>query len=178
MNLSRKSVDLALKQLDNFKKAIEDSSKSSVYKATQLLYEEIIKNCSDHKLSNYAGDIYIDYDSNENVGRVHTNNMVIIFNEMGTGITGKNNPHPNVDDFFSGWEYDSNNHGEQGWWYPTDENDPNPYKWRKKDTGELKGWTKGIASKRMFYDALQTVSNQFGDIVKIEIEGRIGKIGD
>lgn len=69
------------------------------------------------------------------------------FVEYGTGIKGSRNPHPNP----TGWSYDTNNHGESGWWYPTDMSDPNPTK-RIGSNGEVYAWTKGMASRPFMYE--------------------------
>lgn len=61
------------------------------------------------------------------------------FVEFGTGIVGKNSPHP--DTSIVGWKYDVNEHGEKGWFYFRD--------------GEWH-WTKGLPSRPFMYEtALQ-----------------------
>jgi len=69
--------------------------------------------------------------------------------EFGTGFVGKEAPHhPLVNEFE--WQYDINNHGTAGWWYPTDESDGNPYKWTDPQ-GQLRAWTKGMPSRPFMY---------------------------
>jgi hypothetical protein len=73
-----------------------------------------------------------------------------VFVEYGTGIVGKENPHPHA----TGWIYDYNGHGEKGWWYPTTMADPNPYKWVDPE-GQLRAWTKGSKSRPVMYETWQ-----------------------
>lgn len=54
--------------------------------------------------------------------------------EFGSGVSGKNNPHP--DTSIVGWRYDVNNHGDSGWFYFRD--------------GKLH-WTKGMPSRPFMY---------------------------
>ena len=60
------------------------------------------------------------------------------FVEFGTGVVGKSNPHP--DTGLANWKYDTNNHGEAGWWYFND--------------GEWH-WTKGMPSRPFMYETAQ-----------------------
>lgn len=57
------------------------------------------------------------------------------FVEFGTGLIGKNSPHP--DTSIIGWKYDVNEHGEKGWFYFKD--------------GEWH-WTKGMPSRPFMYE--------------------------
>lgn len=87
-----------------------------------------------------------------NVGFVKCECGYAVYVEFGTGIKGAGSPHP--DTAILGWKYDVNNHGELGWWYPTDESDPNPYKSRSKD-GSLYAWTRGMPSRPFMYETAQ-----------------------
>lgn len=76
-----------------------------------------------------------------------------IFVEYGTGIVGKNSPHPVP------WEYDINEHGDKGWVYQDEDG------WH---------WTKGMASKPYFWE-LQKWIRSYG-IIKRCINARLKKI--
>lgn len=71
-----------------------------------------------------------------------------MFVEYGTGLVGKNNPHPKP---ANGWIYQSgdNSSTHEGWFYPTTIDDPNPYK--HTYNGQLYGFTKGMASRPFMY---------------------------
>ncbi len=90
------------------------------------------------------------------------------YHEYGTGVIGSQFPHIAEVLQSIGWKYDVNNHGEKGWWYPTTESDPNPYKW-KDETGQLRAWTRGLVAERAFYEALQRVEELFPEISREEL---------
>ncbi|MBE6890024.1 MAG: hypothetical protein E7485_08440 [Ruminococcaceae bacterium] len=86
-----------------------------------------------------------------------------VFVEFGTGVKGRAKPHPDV--AILGWSYDVNNHGELGWWYPTDESDTNPTKRRGKDGG-LYAWTKGMPSRPFMYNTAEQMRSLIIPIAK------------
>lgn len=57
-------------------------------------------------------------------GRVFQTEPHAMYVEFGTGIVGQGQPHPYEHLF--GWIYDSNKHGDDGWWYY----DPDQNKYR------------------------------------------------
>lgn len=162
MELSKKSLEESKKFLNKFKEAYKKGIDNSVKYATEAMYNKVLEYCYANGISNHTSSIQWNYDKNSNSGRVWTNDMVIIFNEMGTGIVGSNNPHPNPTDSFKSWKYDVNNHGEKGWLYP-------------KEDGTY-GWTKGLPSRHMFFDAFNEIKNEIGDIVEVELKKTIGDL--
>lgn len=82
------------------------------------------------------------------------------FVEFGTGVVGLAHQHP--ESYKAGWGYDDYGHGEAGWWYPTTEQDLNPYKWTDKE-GQLRAWTKGMPSRPFMYDTMQWLKQQTGE---------------
>ena len=87
-----------------------------------------------------------------NVGFVKCSCGYAVYVEFGTGIKGAGSPHP--DTAILGWKYDINQHGELGWWYPTDSADPNPYKHTAKN-GTTYAWTRGMPSRPFMYETAQ-----------------------
>lgn len=87
-----------------------------------------------------------------NVGFVKCSCGYAVYVEFGTGIKGAGSPHP--DTAILGWKYDINQHGELGWWYPTDSADPNPYKYTAKN-GTTYAWTRGMPSRPFMYETAQ-----------------------
>lgn len=162
MELSKKSLEEAIKNLNRFKEAYSKGIDNAVKYATETMYNKVLEYCYANGISNHTSQIEWEYDDNTKTGRVWTNDMVIIFNEMGTGITGANNPHPNPDGPFKSWKYDVNEHGEKGWRYP-------------KEDGTF-GWTRGLPSRHMFYDAFNDIKNEIGNIVDIEIRKTVGDL--
>ena len=174
MELSKKSLEEAKRFLNKYQEAYSKGIDNAVKYATEMMYNKVLEYCYANGISNHTSQIQWQYDDNTKTGRVWTNDMVIIFNEMGTGIVGSNNPHPNPDGPFKSWIYDKNNHGESGWYYPTTSDDTNPYKYEKN--GQLYGWTKGLPSRHMFYSAFQDIKNEIGNIVDIEIRKTVGDL--
>lgn len=82
------------------------------------------------------------------------------FVEFGTGVVGLSHQHPEA--YKAGWGYDDYGHGEKGWWYPTDEQDPNPYK-KVDSEGQLRAWTKGMPSRPFMYDTMVWLRQQTGE---------------
>lgn len=162
MELTKKSLNEAIKNLNRFKEAYSKGIDNAVKYATETMYNKVLEYCYANGISNHTSQIKWEYDDNTKTGRVWTNDMVIIFNEMGTGITGANNPHPNPDGPFKSWKYDVNEHGEKGWRYP-------------KEDGTF-GWTRGLPSRHMFYDAFNDIKNEIGNIVDIEIRKTVGDL--
>ena len=108
--------------------------------------------CYENNIVEHTDRIFMEYDPINNIGKVWSEDAVIIFNEMGTGIVGSNNPHPSP---LIEWKYDINEHGEKGWKYP-------------KDNGTF-GWTKGLPSRHMFYSAFEDIKDKIGDIVNVTL---------
>ncbi len=162
MELSKKSLEEAKKFLNKYQEAYSKGIDNAVKYATEMMYNKVLEYCYANGISNHTSQIQWQYDDNTKTGRVWTNDMVIIFNEMGTGIVGSNNPHPNPDGPFKSWKYDVNEHGEKGWKYP------------KKDG--TYGWTRGLPSRHMFYSAFQDIKNEIGNIVDIEIRKTVGDL--
>lgn len=162
MELSKKSLEEAKKFLIKYQEVYSKGIDNAVKYATEALYNKVLEYCYANGISNHISQIKWGYDDNTKTGRVWTNDMVIIFNEMGTGIVGSNNPHPNPDGSFKSWKYDVNEHGEKGWVYP-------------KEDGTY-GWTKGLPSRHMFYSAFQDIKDEIGNIVDIEIRKTVGDL--
>lgn len=162
MELSKKNLEEAKKFLNKYQEAYSKGIDNAVKYATEMMYNKVLEYCYANGISNHTSQIQWQYDDNAKSGRVWTNDMVIIFNEMGTGIVGSNNPHPNPDGPFKSWKYDVNEHGEKGWKYP-------------KEDGTY-GWTKGLPSRHMFYSAFQDIKNEIGNIVDIEIRKTVGDL--
>lgn len=162
MELSKKSLEEAKKFLNKYQEAYSKGVDNAVKYATEMMYNKVLEYCYANGISNHTSQIQWQYDNNSKIGRVWTNDMVIIFNEMGTGIAGSNNPHPNPDGPFKSWKYDVNEHGEKGWKYP-------------KEDGTY-GWTKGLPSRHMFYSAFQDIKDEIGNIVDIEIRKTVGDL--
>lgn len=98
-----------------------------------------------------------------------------IFVEYGTGIIGSEMSHPKASEH--GWVYDVNAHGVLGWWYPTVNSDPNPYKWTNPETGVLYAWTAGQQSRPFMYHTWLWAKENVEKVVHKHIEIEFEKIG-
>lgn len=162
IELSKDSLKNAINYLNKFKNAYEKGIDNAVLHATEMMYEKVKQYCYEAGITEHTNNIYMEYDNNTKTGKVGTSDMVLIFNEMGTGITGANSPHPSPSENFKSWKYDVNEHGEKGWYYP------------KEDS--TYGWTKGLPSRHMFYDAFNDIKDEIGDIVEVELQKTVGDL--
>ncbi len=101
------------------------------------------------------------------VGIIYANSPYAVYVEFGTGIKGKeSDKHPKSNEF--GWQHDINEHGEAGWWYPT--NDPNLIRYTTPD-GNTFGWTKGMPARPFMYETARRLESECAMIAK-EVFGR------
>jgi hypothetical protein len=170
--LSIDSLDKLIKRLDIEVKNLETAQQRIADRLADEMLNYVLKNGrSTYSANNPYSDSVKEatqYKDHVAIGRIKDEDLVAVFHEFGTGINGSDNPHVNEVLAEAGWTYDVNGHGEYGWWYPTTPDDPNPYKWIRKD-GQLMGWTKGLTAKKIFYQALQEANEKFVEIAKEEL---------
>ena len=94
---------------------------------------------------------------------IRVNCPYAVYVEMGTGIKGANSPHPDTSILGFSFQYDRNSHSESGWWYPTDEKDPNPTKITAKN-GKMYAWTAGMPSRPFMYNTAQAIKNEIRNL--------------
>lgn len=152
VSLSRSSFQNLAQQVKLYKERLNKGVELGVQEATKQLYDLIIANCISNNLANYQSDIHWEYDETTKTGRVYTDQIIIIFNEFGTGREGKQDSWATE----LGYTVNASGKGDKGWWYPTTLTDPNPYKWVDKD-GQLRALTHGLPSKHIFYNALKEI---------------------
>lgn len=162
MELSKKSLEEAKNLLNRFADFYEKGIDNAVRYATEAMYKKVLEYCYANGIYNHANEVKWDYNENTKVGRVWTTDIVLILNEMGSGIVGANKPHPNPNPAFKSWKYDVNEHGEKGWIYP-------------KDDGTY-GWTRGLPSRHMFFDAFNDIKDEIGNIVEVELRKTAGDL--
>jgi len=153
-----------MKSLEEYIKALNKGTNKGVKAATEALYKKVIDNCIEGNLSEFTSTIKYSYDETKKVGKVWTDDLVIIINEFGSGIGG---PSEDLDKGYAskhGYTINMSGKGESGWAYP------------KKDG--TYGWTHGIRSKKMFFNAFEEIKREFGKYVNISLNGEIGKLYD
>lgn len=89
------------------------------------------------------------FNPEDGVGIIRTDCPYAVYVEFGTGVVGKNNPHPAPE----AWRYDVNEHGDKGWWYFNERDG----KWH---------WTKGMMSRPFMYNTVQELERQVKQIAK------------
>lgn len=145
------SIKNAKGLLVKYRDDIEYKTDLSVKQLTQIGYEymmSIIKFDS----GELASSISWNYDKAENKGVIKVGAEYAIFVEFGTGIVGANSPHPSTEN----WNYDINNHGENGWWYYDSKQD----RFR---------WTKGQTASAFVYRTLEFMRKNAANILSVNV---------
>jgi hypothetical protein len=89
------------------------------------------------------------YSPTYNVGIIKAGAYYAAYVEFGTGVVGKSSPHPDP----QGWQYDVNQHGDEGWVYYDD------------DHGVFR-WTKGFKSRPFMYNTARQLEKECARIAK------------
>jgi len=145
VNLNNFTKDL--KGLDKTLAKVEIAIEDAFVRIGDLVYKRLLENISYYGL----GDTSLA--STATITRYWDGFAVSVgadyafFVEYGTGVVGQSSPHPS---YVGKWEYDTNGHGIDGWYYPTTESDPNPYK--HYYNGVLYGFTRGMPSRPFMYN--------------------------
>lgn len=154
-HLSLSNLDEMIKKYENRKK---DYPKIAMNIADRLANEmlDYVKNKkTEHGATPYKDSkrIPVKLEDNTAIAGIEDNTLKAKYNEFGTGIRGSENPHPN-----EGMAYKN-----QGWWYPTDENDKNTTK-KETENGELIAYTKGLPAQKGYYEAIQLAKERFKEV--------------
>ena len=170
ITLDPKSIDKAIEELEQYKAEL----KQKCIKLTQRLIEKGIENVeyillntsyldTGELLSGLRRDAAMAVSvtaTGKVVGYVSINSEYAVYVEFGTGVVGSSNPHDLASEM--GYTYGK---AENGWWYPTDEADPNPTKFEAED-GTLIAHTKGQPAKSFMYDTALYLRDIFFDTAK------------
>lgn len=117
-SLSEKSIKKAIADLEKYKHDIQKKNREFVRKLAEnglTIAQGYIGSYDAIDSGNLSSSIMIKQsDSESDTWYVYTDCPYAKFVEFGTGLVGKNNPHPNVID---GYVYDSHGHEESGWVY-------------------------------------------------------------
>jgi predicted dehydrogenase len=156
--LSSNSFKDLAKFIDSYKLALEKGQANGIQKLVEIGKERVIANSPN--ISGARLESAIKTDVTPELGRIYTNDEVIVFNEFGTGIVGSNNSHPEAS--AKGWRYDVNEHGEKGWYYEGDDGE-----WH---------WTKGLPASKMFFNTKEELRQIAKDTMTIELNKSIKDI--
>lgn len=156
-NLSRNSFNNLAKEIEIYKQRLNEGINLGIEEATKKLYDLVIKNCKENNITIHHNNIHYDYDKDNNVGRVWTKDIVIMFNEFGTGIKGTQDDWANE----IGYKVNQSGKGEEGWKFYNKEH-------------KYGGITHGIVSKHMFINALKEIEPQLAKEISISISKTLG----
>lgn len=160
MSLSTESINKAIKEIQAYQKEIERKTKifaqrlaqEGVQVAKMQLLSFGFSDSSTGKLlssiSFKPGDVF---GTDMASFYVYADCEYAIFVELGTGLTGEENPHKEANNL--GWEYDSHEHGEDGWFYFKD--------------GVLH-WTRGLPARPFMFNTAQ-------ELKKVKVYAKIAK---
>jgi hypothetical protein len=184
-------VKLELTGIDKLKKHIDFVKKISLLK-TDKKFQEYIQNKFLETVNQVSmerlplGSLSLEYIEHNQIRKVE--NGFILYNdtaietdtegyggkfsialafEYGTGIVGQDNPK------LGAWQYNVKGHI-NGWWYPTDDSDPNPTKKITKD-GLILAWTKGFEGYEIYRFTLERIKSKIKDWVSNYGNGGVAK---
>lgn len=169
-HLSLSSLDEMIKRYENRKKNYPKIAKNIANRLANEMLEDVKQATSPHGGKPYKDTELVSatVEGNTATAGIKNNTNEAYFNEFGTGIVGSQNPHIAEELAKEGYTYDKNNHGEAGWWYPTDEDDPNPTK-KEVENGWI-AWTKGLPAQKAFYEALKKAEKRFKEVGQEELK--------
>ena len=141
VGLSAKEFRNLAKQIHEYRESLSDKCDEFAYRLTEegvaiaqlkiLSFDAVMSGELLDSMNLESGTIV----SNGSTYYIYTDCEWAKFVEFGAGITGAENPHPDVG--LINWKYDTNSHGEKGWYY---------FK-----NGEWH-WTKGMPSRPFMYE--------------------------
>jgi hypothetical protein len=137
-SLNTKDIDRAIRELKQFKTEFLEKCDRLIEALTDYGVE-VAKVQVAQLDAVYTGELMNSiegyYSPTYNVGIIKAGAYYAAYVEFGTGVVGKQSPHPNP----QGWQYDVNQHGDEGWVYYDDE------------SGTYR-WTKGFKSRPFMYN--------------------------
>jgi hypothetical protein len=155
--LNTKDIDRAIRDLKRFKEQFLEKCNRLIEALTER-GQEVARIEVQQLDAVYTGELLNSIDSyyspTYNVGIIKAGAYYAAYVEFGTGVVGSQSPHPNPD----GWQYDVNNHGDEGWVYYDD------------DGGKFR-WTKGFKSRPFMYNTARQLEKECLKIAK-EVFGK------
>lgn len=170
MSLSSGSIDGAIKELRKYKKTLSQKAGMVAKELADRGRDKAAQNVREYATYGNLQDIAASIRVKQVKGkyRIYTANRIAPFVEFGTGVRGRNDPHPNA--ALMAWAYVTGSkftwyNGEYGWWYPTTADDLNPTA-KQTETGDWIAFTTGMPSRPFMHDAYLWLKSQKGDIAR------------
>lgn len=149
MTLDKGSIQQAINEIKQFRKQLQETLTELVNELTKqgAQVAKMQVTSMDAVDTGYLeNSIYGYYDHGKHVGYVFAPAPYAFYVEYGTGIVGAVNPHPEASE--RGIQYDQNNHGNKGWWYPSEDG------WYLAKDGTKLAWTKGMPARPFMYNTM------------------------
>lgn len=162
VKLDPKSIDKAIKELNQYKKDVESKTRLLVQRLTNL-GADVARVKIVGMGAYYSGELLSGVDGYYspllNAGFVKVTNDHVAFVEFGTGVVGQSNPHVNGEYLSkAAWQYATGpkifttQDGRVGWIYPTDD-------------GGFR-FTEGMQSRPFMYETALELQREFPKIAK------------
>ena len=131
VQLNSASINQAIEQLRQYRDSIEAKQERLMDVLGVYGYEIMVKKIDSYQMPFSKNDLIsnVGYEAGKKSVTIYNLSDHALFVEFGTGIVGAESPHPHDT---IGYSYDTNNHGNDGWYYLTDDG------WF---------WTKGMPSR-------------------------------
>lgn len=151
------NIDEAIRQIEEYEKSLNEKCR----KLVQRLVDEGVLVAkaklislgafeSGELVSSMQGFMY----KEGNKGLIIADCKHAAFVEFGTGVVGSNKPHPDIpEDMPVTWIYDSNEHGEDGWYYYDEQQ------------GRYR-FTKGMPSRPFMYETAADLRDKLTEYAK------------
>lgn len=170
MGLSTSSIDSAIKELRRYKKSLSQKTELLAKELANKGQQQAAQNVREYATYGNLQDIAASIRVKKIKGkyRIYTNNRKAPFVEFGTGVRGRNDPHPNA--ALMSWAYVVGAtftwyNGAYGWWYPTFADDLNPTT-KQTETGDWIAFTSGMPARPFMHDTYLWLLTQKGDIAR------------
>lgn len=161
----------------NFALALERGIKAGQDEIGEIMIDKVLERLDSYGLGGSEGIINsIDLEfTDEGVSLILKDGEgdYAMFVEFGTGVVGEENKHPMPSR--RDWKYDTKEHGESGWWYPSKESDPNPTRYQAKD-GKFWAWTKGMPSRPFMYETWRYMAYRATHIMNRHIKEELRRL--
>ena len=151
IKVSLGNIDEAIRQVEEYEKKLQQNLKDFLTKMLESGVE--IAKATVYELDAVESvDLYKSLDKMVYIegerGVIFTDSPYACYVEFGAGVRGGETPHPTMP-----WEYDSNGHGEAGWWY-----------WDDKQ-GRAR-WTQGMPSRPFMYYTAKELERRAVEIAR------------
>ena len=153
--LNVQDINKAIRELEEYRKDLIRKCNELIQQLTEYGYEfakfEVLR-LGAFDTGNLADSIQGYFDPDIGIGFIRAEAWYAVYVEYGTGVVGANNAHPNT---ASGWVYDVNHHGDDGWVY-----------FSARDGMCQFHWTKGQPSRPFMYNTYRELQQKAQEIAR------------